>query len=100
MARVRNKSGLKLATAMLALAAFGEHPLPAHAVDVINADSAAREIIVNADDGESKTLTLAPRQKITGICESCVIVSGRTSAEASKADVVTISGGKASVRSK
>ena len=97
----RLKPDLRL-LAVLAVAATvaDARPHAALAVDVINDDAAAREIVVNTDNGESKTVTLAPRQKIKGVCESCVVVLGKASVEASKTDVVKIAGGKISVHGK
>jgi hypothetical protein len=90
----------KAVTAAFVLAVLNAAPGSAHAVDVANADATMREVIVNDDNGDSKTLKLAPHQKITGVCESCVVAFGRDSVEASKRDVVKISGGKVSVSAK
>jgi hypothetical protein len=95
----RLKPDLRLLGMLLvAVTIVGVGTRPALAVDVINGDAAAREIVVNDDDGESKIVTLAPHQKMTGICQSCIVLLGKESAEAHQSDVVKISDGKVLVR--
>lgn len=97
----RIKLDLRLLGVLLVAASFtSARSHAALAVDVINGDAAAREIVVNDDDGESKVMKLAPHQKITGICQSCVVVLGNDSVEATKTDIVKISGGTVSVHGK
>lgn len=98
--RVRHGNWHKAAIAAFLLSVIATAPLAAVAVDVINTDAIAREIIVNADNGESKTLTLPPHKKVTDICDSCVVVLGNATAEVNASDVVKIADGKILVRSK
>jgi hypothetical protein len=63
---------------------------PSHAVDVVNSDRVARDIVVNDSDGESKALTLQPDAKIANVCQSCVILAGNSSVEANGNDLVKI----------
>ncbi len=72
----------------------------AWAVDVVNRDKIPREIVLNLPDGNYKTLTVKPQEKATGVCAECVVLYGRTSAEATGNDVVQIEGGKVSIGSK
>jgi hypothetical protein len=73
---------------------------PAHAVDLVNRDKVPREVVVNGNDGESTVMTLKPQEKVTGVCKACVILSGRTSVEATGNVTVMVEDGKASIGSK
>lgn len=71
--------------------------MPASAVDVVNRDKVPREVVINASDGESKVLTLAPRQEVANVCMACVILAGDTSVEAEGRTTVKVEGGRVSI---
>ena len=72
----------------------------AWAVDVVNADKVPHEIVVNGSDGQSNILTVSPKGKLLDVCESCVVLLGRTSAEANGKMIVRVEDGKVSVDSR
>lgn len=73
---------------------------PAQAVDLVNRDRAAREIIVNHSDGRSETITVAAGQRIAKICRDCVILAETTSVEAEGNATVKIERGEVSIDGK
>jgi len=81
---------------MILLAATNE----AQAVDLVNSDSVPREVVVNKADGASDVITLAPRQKVNGICESCVVLLDKSSVEATGSVTVRIEDGEVSIDAK
>ncbi|TAL03748.1 MAG: hypothetical protein EPO08_03405 [Rhodospirillaceae bacterium] len=86
--------------AVVATIAVGCDTGTAWAVDVVNTDKVPREIVINDSDGQSKMLTLSPRGKLSDVCDSCVVLSGNTSAEAAGKTTVRIEGGNVVTGSK
>jgi hypothetical protein len=72
---------------------------PAKAVDLVNRDKAPHEVVVNAADGSSKTLTVKAGGKITDVCADCVILVGNSSVETRGRVTVKIEGGEVSIAS-
>ena len=70
---------------------------PAYAVDLVNRDRVAHDVIINRSDGSSDEITVKPREKLAKVCTACVVVVGDSTAEATGDVTVTIEGGKVSI---
>lgn len=68
--------------------------IPARAVDLVNRDRVARDVVVNRSNGQSDVVTIKPGERIAGVCVSCVILVGESSVEAVGRVTAIISGGK------
>ena len=67
---------------------------PAGAVDLVNRDHVAREVVVNRANGSSETINVKPGQKLENICDDCVILAGASSVETRGRTTVKIEGGQ------
>ena len=81
--RVLSAKSIQRIAAIATMTISALHGHPAAAVDVVNTDKVAQEVAVNTSDGQSSIVTLAPKEKRTVACETCFIVLGNTSVEAS-----------------
>ena len=86
--------------AVVTVLAVGCHTDVAWAVDVVNADKVPREIVINDSNGQSKIVTVPPREKLSSVCESCVVLSGNTSVEVTGKVIVKVENGQISGGSK
>ena len=73
---------------------------PALAVELVSRDKVPREVTVNRADGSSDTIAIKPGEKVTNVCEECIVLLGPTSVEAKGKDTVRVEGGKVSIRSR
>ena len=73
---------------------------PANAVDLVNRDRVAHDVVINRSDGSSEEITVKPREKMADVCKACVVVVGDSTAEATGDVTVTIEGGKVSINTR
>ena len=74
--------------------------VPAGAVDLVNRDRVAHDVVINKSDGSSEEITVKARQKLTDVCNACVVVVGDSTAEATGEVTVTIEDGKVSINTR
>ena len=98
--RVLSAKSIQRITVIATITVSVIHGHFASAVDVVNMDKVAWEVAVNTNDGQSSIVALAPKEKRTVACETCFVVLGNTSVEASGQMTVKIEGGKVAAGSK
>ena len=74
-------------------------PRTGEAVDLVNRDRKAHEVVVNRADGSSETLKIRAGQRVADICADCVILVGQSSVEARGRATIKIEGGEVSTAS-
>lgn len=82
---------------VLATGAFLVAVPPAEAVDIINSDKAAHDLVV-VESGEPMRFRIAPRATLTDVCSACRIqVGSKETTDAEDGDTVTIRDGRPEV---
>ena len=73
---------------------------PSGAVDIVNRDRVAHDVVINRSDGSSEEITVKARGKLADVCKACVVVVGESTTEATGDVTVTIEGGKVSINTR
>ena len=85
---------------MISVAALIAATSQARAVELVSRDKVPRAVTINRADGSSDTVTIKPGEKVTAVCEECIVLLGSTSVEAKGKDTVRVEDGKISIRSR